>query len=355
MESAFFGTPAAALPVLRALAGASQLRQVWTRPPAKAGRGMARRPSPVQEAGEALGAAVFAPASGAEAEALANKGALRGVELAVVFAYGLRLPPAVLQAPRLGCINLHPSLLPRWRGAAPVQAAILAGERASGWSWIRMTERMDAGPVLAAGETPIGREETAGELEARLIAAGAAALPALLQALERGEGQERAQEEALATSAPKHSAAERRLDWREPAAVLARRVRAFAPHPGAWAELPGNARVKVLALCALEGAGGEGGAGAPRTPRPPGTLVPEAGEAGESAGGSANAAAALGPVIACGPEGREAVVLARLQKEGGKEMEGAAFLRGFAWPERLPLPSLSSPPPAPPAPSSRPG
>ena len=162
MESAFFGTPAAALPVLRALAGASQLRQVWTRPPAKAGRGMARRPSPVQEAGEALGATVFAPASGAEAEALANKGALQGVELAVVFAYGLRLPPAVLQAPRLGCINLHPSLLPRWRGAAPVQAAILAGERASGWSWIRMTERMDAGPVLAAGETPIGREETAG-------------------------------------------------------------------------------------------------------------------------------------------------------------------------------------------------
>ncbi|MCS6986464.1 MAG: methionyl-tRNA formyltransferase [Sphingomonadaceae bacterium] len=240
MRLAFMGTPEFAVPALEALVAAGhEIVRVYTQPPRPGNRGRIT-PSAVHRRAEALGLEVSTPERlKPEAPAFAAL----GLDAAVVAAYGRLLPPAFLNAPRHGCLNIHASLLPRWRGAAPVQRAILAGDAETGISIMRMEEGLDTGPVLLKDRTPIDRK-TAGALLDELARMGARLVVKALAGI--GHLTPVPQDEALATLAPKLAAEEARIDWREPALAVERRVRAMNPAPGAWFMGP-SGRVKLLA------------------------------------------------------------------------------------------------------------
>jgi methionyl-tRNA formyltransferase len=235
----FAGTPEFALPSLEAIsASRHRIAAVFTQPDRPSGRGRRVSAGAVKTRALALGLPVSQPASLRDGGA--DRIATFAPDVLVVVAYGLLLPPAILGVPRLGCLNVHASLLPRWRGAAPVARAILAGDAVTGVSIMRMEEGLDAGPVMLRRETKIGPYETAGELEARLAVAGAGAIVEGLDALAAGRAAFEPQDAARATRAPKLTKAEARLDWREPAALLERRVRALNPWPIAETTLDGE-------------------------------------------------------------------------------------------------------------------
>jgi methionyl-tRNA formyltransferase len=243
MRIAFMGTPDFAVPTLDALLAAGHdVVAVYAQPPRPAGRGKTLTPSPVQARAEAAGIEVRTPVSLKYADEQAAFAALN-LDVAVVAAYGLILPQPILEAPRYGCLNVHASLLPRWRGAAPIQRAILAGDRLTGITIMQMERGLDTGPMLAVVPTEIGRK-TAGELTAELAAMGADLMVEVLGKLYRvGRMPQR---EASASYAPKIEKQEARLDFARPAVQVERQVRAFNPAPGAFFEYEGE-RIKILA------------------------------------------------------------------------------------------------------------
>ena len=254
MRIIFMGTPDFAVPTLAALHDAAhEIVAVYTQPPRPAGRGKKLQPSPVQREAEIRHLDVFSPVSLKSPEEQAKFAALEA-DLAVVAAYGLILPQAVLDAPRLGCINVHASLLPRWRGAAPVQRAILAGDPQTGITLMQMEAGLDTGPMLATARLQIDGK-TAGELTAELAEVGAQLMVGTLTDLDRLHPV--AQKDADATYASKIDKAESRIDWSQPAVQIERQIRAFAPSPGAWFELEGE-RYRVLKAEVVEGAGEPG-------------------------------------------------------------------------------------------------
>ena len=300
MRIAFLGTPEFAVPSLAALAQAGcEVAAVYTQPPRPRGRGQAVAVSPVHAYAQSRGWAVRTPDSLKAPEAVAAFAAL-GVELAAVVAYGQILVREVLEAPRLGCWNLHGSLLPRWRGAAPIQRAIMAGDAETGAQVMRMSEGLDEGPVLLTARLPIAPDDTAGSLSERMAQAGAALWPRALDLLASGSATP--VEQAGAPSyARKIKAAEARIDWTCPAEVLDRHVRGLSPAPGAWFEAPGaRGPVRVKALL-----------GAP---------VPGWGAPGEVLEDRS------GLVVAAG-EG--ALRLLTVQREGRGVQDAAEFLRGL--------------------------
>ena len=253
MRIVFMGTPDFAVPTLTALVEAGhEVIAVYTQPPRPAGRGKQPQSSPVQRAAEARGIAVYCPASLKGGEEQAAFAAL-GADIAVVAAYGLILPRAVLDAPKLGCLNVHASLLPRWRGAAPIQRAILAGDAKTGVTIMRMEAGLDTGPMLACEAVPVG-DKSAGELTGELAEIGARLMAVVLADFP----EEVPQPEFGVTFAPKIDKAETRLDFAGGADQAERQVRAFAPAPGAWFELAGE-RFRVLSaeVVAASGAPGE--------------------------------------------------------------------------------------------------
>jgi len=299
MRIAFLGTPDFAVQALAELVAAGhEIACVYSQPPAPRGRGHELRPSPVHAFAEGLGLPVRTPASmrdPAEIEAFAAL----GLDAAVVVAFGQILPRAVLEAPRLGAFNVHASLLPRWRGAAPIQRALMAGDACTGVQVMRMTEGLDEGPVLLSETVPIGFDDTAGSLHDRLALAGAALLPRALAALERGGVTETAQAVEGVTYARKIKPEEARIDWSRPGPEVDRHIRGLSPSPGAWFEVTGErgpVRVKALTSRVSPAAGF------------PGEVLDDA------------------LLIACG-EG--AVRLLTVQREGKGPQDAATFLRGF--------------------------
>jgi len=235
----FAGTPQFAIPSLEAIvASRHRVAAVFTQPDRPSGRGRHVSPSPVKERALALGLTVRQPASLRTAEAAKEIASFKS-HVMVVVAYGLLLPPAILSIPRHGCINVHASLLPRWRGAAPVARAILAGDARTGVCVMCMEEGLDTGPVMLRRQTAIGTRETAGELETRLSREGGGAIVSALDALSAGTATFEPQDDAQATYAPKLTKAEAKLHWAEGAAQLERRVRALNPRPIAEATLDG--------------------------------------------------------------------------------------------------------------------
>ena len=261
MRLAFLGTPDIAAACLAALAQAGhEIVMVYSQPPAPRGRGHDLKPSATHAMALSLGLDVRTPVSMRDPDVIADFAALK-LDAAIVVAFGQILPAAVLDAPRLGSFNLHASLLPRWRGAAPIQRAIMAGDEQSGVQVMRMTEGLDEGPVLAGAVLDIGPLETAGTLHDRMMAAGADLLVATLADIAAGRAVERPQSEDGATYARKIRTKEARLDWTKPAVDLDRKIRGLSPFPGAWFELvtdKGPVRVKAL-LSRAENGDGEPG------------------------------------------------------------------------------------------------
>ncbi|MEY4953048.1 MAG: hypothetical protein RL299_1472 [Pseudomonadota bacterium] len=255
MRVIFMGTPDFAVPALQALVAAGhEVIAAYTQPPRPGGRrGKELTPTPVHKAAEALGIEVRHPISLKGAEEQTAFAAL-GADVAVVAAYGLILPQAVLDAPKHGCINIHASLLPRWRGAAPIQRAILAGDEQTGVTIMQMEAGLDTGPMLAVVKTPV-EGKTAGELTAELSELGANLMVEVLADLPGHAGV--VQPEEGVTYAHKIDKAEARIDWSHSADEIERQIRAFSPPPGAWFEFEGE-RCKVLAAELLEGTGQAG-------------------------------------------------------------------------------------------------
>ncbi len=255
MRVVFMGTPDFSVPVLEALVEAGhEVVAVYCQPPRPAGRGQKERPSPVQARAEALGLQVRYPVSLKTAEVQAAFAALRA-DVAVVVAYGLLLPQAVLDAPVQGCLNIHASLLPRWRGAAPIHRAIMAGDAETGVCIMQMEAGLDTGPVLLREETPIGAAETTAQLHDRLSVMGA---EAVVDALDRLDAlTPMPQPEEGVTYAAKIDKAEARIDWSRDAVEVDRLIRGLSPFPGAWFEHEG-ARVKALGSVLEQGAGAPG-------------------------------------------------------------------------------------------------
>ena len=300
----FMGTPAFSVPTLEAIIRAGHsVVACYTRAPKPAGRrGLTLTKSPVHEVAEANGVPVFTPRTLRD-ENEAARFSEHGADVAVVVAYGLILPKPVLEAPRHGCLNLHASLLPRWRGAAPIQRAVMAGDAETGVMVMRMEEGLDTGPVAMTHRTPIGADVTAGELHDELSVAGAGLAVAALDALEQGVLVFTPQPSDGIVYAHKIEKAEARIDWSEPAKSVHNRVRGLSPFPGAWFEADfgrGPERVKVLRSTLAQGSG------------PPGAAI----------GGEL--------VVACGDG---AVRLLNVQRAGGKPVGAEEFLRGVA---RLP-------------------
>lgn len=296
MRLAFMGSPAFALPALQALVDAGhEIVCVYSQPPRPAGRGKQERPTPVAAFAQDRGLMVRTPKSLRNNEAQEAFAALR-LDAAIVVAYGLLLPKPILDAPRLGAFNLHASLLPRWRGAAPIQRALMAGDAVTGVQVMRMEEGLDTGPVLASAQTPIGPQDTAGALHDRLAALGAPLLVETLAKLERGEVVETPQADTGVTYAHKLTPAETRIDWARPGREVDCMIRGLSPAPGAWFELGG---VRIKALMSRE----ETGKGAP------GEVLDDR------------------LLVACG-EG--AVRLLTVQREGRGPVAADAFLRGQA-------------------------
>jgi methionyl-tRNA formyltransferase len=299
------GTPEAAVPTLRSLAASHEVVGVYTRPDRPRGRGLRMAASPVKEAAAELGLPVFQPRT------LREEGErLRGLapDAVVVVAYGIILPAGVLAVPRLGCVNVHFSLLPRWRGAAPVARAILAGDERTGITTMLMDEGLDTGPILYREVVAIAPDDTTGTLTRRLAELAPGLVARSLEDLDTGRITPQPQEEAGATVAPKVEPEEAALDPRLGAAALERAVRAFDPFPGAHVGFRGR-RLKVWKAAVRAGAGD------------PGTMV----------------VADDGPALQTS-DGR--LLLAVVQPEGKRRMTGAEFVRGYrpAPGERLDLP-----------------
>lgn len=255
MRIIFMGTPDFSVSVLDALVQAGhEVAAVYSQPPRPAGRGKKDRPSPVQARAEALGLEVRHPVSLKTAEAQADFAALEA-DIAVVVAYGLLLPQAILDAPELGCLNIHASLLPRWRGAAPIHRAIMAGDAETGVCIMQMEAGLDTGPVLLRRKLGIGAEETTALLHDRLSRLGASAIVEALDQLP--DLTPVPQPEAGVTYAAKIDKAEARIDWTQPAVEVDRLIRGLSPFPGAWFELDG-VRVKVLGARLAQGQGAVG-------------------------------------------------------------------------------------------------
>lgn len=297
----FMGTPEFSVPTLMEIVGQGHdVVACYTQPPRKAGRGMEERKSAVHQAAETLGIPVRCPQSLKSEEELTTLAEL-APDAAVVVAYGLLLPQAVLDIPMHGCLNLHASLLPRWRGAAPINRAIMAGDAETGVEVMRMEAGLDTGPVYMAEKLAIGQEMTAGELHDRLSVLGADLMVRALAALPRGGLVPTPQAEEGVTYARKLDKAETRIDWARPAREVHDHVRGLSPFPGAWCEMEiagRSERVKVLRSALDEGASGE-----------PGTLL----TAGDEL------------LVACGSG---AVRLVQLQRAGKKPMLAAEFQRG---------------------------
>ena len=311
LDLIFMGTPDFAASILSALIGAGhRVGMVYTQPPRPAGRGHRVQPSPVQALAERQGIAVRCPVGLRTPEAQAEFAAIPA-DAAVVAAYGLILPAPVLAAPRHGCLNVHASLLPRWRGAAPIQRALLAGDATTGITIMQMDEGLDTGPILLQEAIPIAPHATAGELSERLAALGGRLILDALDGLARGTLAARPQPATGVTYAAKLRRDEARLDWRLPAAALERQVRAFDPWPGAYFEARGE-RIRVLRAEADPSCAGEA----------PGTVLDER------------------LSIACGTG---ALRPTELQRPGRSGLDAAAFLRGFALPPGtvLPCPATS--------------
>lgn len=254
MKIIFMGSPDFAVPTLDALVAAGhEVVAAYCQPPRAAGRGKALRPTAVQRRAEALGIAVRSPATLRTPEAQAEFAAFEA-EVAVVAAYGLILPQPILDAPRHGCLNVHGSLLPRWRGAAPVQRAIMAGDMVTGVTIMRMEAGLDTGPMLLTREVGIDRKN-AGQLTDEIAQVGAIAMVEVLAALDALTPIE--QPDTGVTYAAKISKEETRIDWSRPAAELERQVQGLAPFPGSWFEVEGE-RVKILEATAVDGDGAPG-------------------------------------------------------------------------------------------------
>ena len=257
LDIAFMGSPDFAVPVLAALLESGhRVRAAYSKPPNPAGRGRRTTPSPVQAFAEDHGIPVCTPASlkdRAEQSAFATL----GLDACVVAAYGLILPGSMLASPRLGCLNVHASLLPRWRGAAPVERAILAGDEESGVTMMLMDEGLDTGPILLTEAVPIGGQTTAAELTGALSRMGAALAVRALEGLAGGTLDPRPQPALGVTNAPRIEKSEGRLDWSLPASELERRVRALNPRPGVWFS-HADKRIKVLEALVADGGGAPG-------------------------------------------------------------------------------------------------
>jgi methionyl-tRNA formyltransferase len=256
LRLAFMGTPDFAVPTLAELIGQGhEIAAVYSQPPRPKGRGYGTEPSPVAKHALSQGLEARTPKSLKGAQAQAEFAALH-VDAAVVVAYGLILPKPVLEAPRLGCFNLHGSLLPRWRGAAPIQRAIMAGDAETGVMVMHMDEGLDTGPVLLADKTSVGRKTT-GELHDELARLGAGLIVRALAALERGTAVEKPQPADGATYAAKIAKEEARIDWTKPARELDCLIRGLSPIPGAWCEANGE-RLKILYAEPVAGKGAPG-------------------------------------------------------------------------------------------------
>lgn len=301
----FMGTPDFSVPTLSEIIGAGhEVVAVYSQPPRPAGRGMAETPSPVHRFAEAAGLTVYTPKSLRTPETQEQFRA-HAADVAVVIAYGLILPKPILDAPRLGCFNVHASALPRWRGAAPIQRAIMAGDAETAAMVMRMEEGLDTGPVCLAERTPIGSNETAEELHDRLSLLGAGLMVRALAALERGSLSETPQPADGVTYAAKIDKAEARIDFSRPATEVHNHIRGLSPFPGAWFEVTSGGkpeRIKVLRSAPAEGAGA------------PGSILDDA------------------LTVACATG---AVRLVTLQRAGKKPMSAAELLRGFALPKGM--------------------
>jgi methionyl-tRNA formyltransferase len=255
MRLIFMGTPEFSVPVLRALSDAGhEIAAVYSQPPRPAGRGKKDRPSPVQQAAVSLGLPVRHPLNFKDPTEVGVFAAL-DADLAVVVAYGLILPQPILDAPRLGCLNIHASLLPRWRGAAPIQRAILAGDVKTGICIMQMEAGLDTGPVLLRRAMPISPEDTCASLHDRLAKLGAETVVQALENLPSLKPEE--QPDAGVTYAAKIDKSEARVDWAQPAGEVDRQIRALSPFPGAWCEAGGQ-RLKLLNSRVADGSGKPG-------------------------------------------------------------------------------------------------
>lgn len=260
LRLAFMGTSDFAVPSLsEILASGYDVARVYTQPPQRAGRGKQMRKSPVHQFAEIMGIPVETPESFRKSKIIDELEAL-DVDVACVVAYGQILPQRALDAPRLGCLNLHGSMLPRWRGAAPVQRAIMAGDSETAVQIMQMEKGLDTGPVLLSETIKIKPEDTAGSLSDRMSRIGAGLWPRTLAALERG-GLEATPQSGDPTYAEKIDKAEARLDWAKPAAILECQIRGLSPFPGAWCELPtrkGMERAKIHLAAVEDGSGKPG-------------------------------------------------------------------------------------------------
>lgn len=292
----FMGTPDFAVPTLVALAGAGhKIVAVYTRAPQPGGRrGMELTPTPVARESERSGIPIFTPKTLRELDALATMQAHRA-DAAVVVAYGLILPKSILDAFPLGCFNVHASLLPRWRGAAPIHRAVMAGDMETGVTIMKMAEGLDTGPIVQQRRIAITPDATTGDLHDELARLGADLMPIALGALERGSLQTTPQDEAGVTYAAKIDKSETRVDWTKHWQEVHNHCRGLSPFPGAWCELAGAGRIKILRTTKGVGAG------------PPGRVLDDK------------------LTIACGSG---AVRLVALQRAGRQPMLADEFLRG---------------------------
>jgi methionyl-tRNA formyltransferase len=295
----FMGTPDFSVPTLSEIVSAGHdVVGVYTQPPRPAGRGMEPRKSPVHVFADEAAIPVFTPKTLRRPDTQAEFASL-APDAAVVAAYGLLLPRPILNAPHFGCLNLHASLLPRWRGAAPIQRAIMAGDKETGVMVMKMEEGLDTGPVALADRLLIGPDATAGEIHDQLSLIGATLMLTALTMLETGELSFTPQPKEGVAYAPKISKAETRIDWTRPGPEVHNRIRGLSPYPGAWFEalLGGKAeRIKVLRS----------------------VLVPGKGEPGQLLDANLT--------VACGSQ---AVRLTQVQRAGKRPMGGSDFLRGF--------------------------
>ncbi|KIX18127.1 methionyl-tRNA formyltransferase [Paracoccus sp. 228] len=296
MRVIFMGTPDFSVPALRAIAARHDVVAVYSQPPRAAGRGQKPRPSPVALAAQDLGIPVRTPARLRDPQDQADFAAL-DADVAVVVAYGMILPQPVLDAPRLGCLNIHASILPRWRGAAPIHRAILAGDAETGVAIMQMEAGLDTGPVLALTRTPITADDTTASLHDRLSAMGA---DLICDVLDRLPLPAVPQAQDGVTYAAKIDKTEARIDWTLPAEQVDLQIRGLSPFPGAWCMI-GDERVKLLASTVVPGQGD------------PGTVLPDF-------------------TIVCG-SGAVRITLA--QRAGKRTMTPADLLRGWAMPPRL--------------------
>ncbi|AUN31341.1 methionyl-tRNA formyltransferase [Niveispirillum cyanobacteriorum] len=296
LRLAFMGTPDFSVSILDALVAAGhEVVCVYSQPPRPAGRGQQLQASPVHRRADALGIEVRTPKSLRKPDEQAEFASLN-LDCAIVAAYGLILPQAILDAPRLGCINVHASLLPRWRGAAPIQRSILAGDAETGVTIMQMDAGLDTGAMLLKDALPITARMNAAELHDALAAMGARLMVAALPGIVDGTLPPVPQPDEGVTYAAKLSKDEGRLDLTRPAPELDRQVRGLTPWPGTWIDLANGEKLKVLEAVAVDGAG------------EPGTLLDS------------------GPTLACG---KGALRLIRVQRPGKGPVDGAAFLRGY--------------------------